>query len=1438
LFVAVVLASPNANAAAPDQPTLVNPSNGATGVSLSPELRVNVTDPDADPLDVTFYGREDGTSPPAEDFTIIHLTDTQHYAQTYPTTFNAITQWIRDNQAARNIVFTTLSGDIVNVATDVNQWLVADGAMSTIEPPILPLYPDGIPFGVSPGNHDVGDGLVNYNVYFGLDRFCPSGSCRSYYGDSYSGLDNNNHYDLFSAGGMDFIAIHLNWGVEGNPGVLSWADNLLQTFSDRRAIIISHYLMESGAGGAFSPTGTAIFNAVMSNPNLFMMLAGHRHGEGLRADTGTGGNEIFTMVANYQQYPNGGDGNIRILEFSPINDEIRVFTYSVTSDTFLTDADSQFVLPYDMNAGPEFVPLGTINDVTSGGDAFVTWPGRSPGSFYEWYVEVSDGSSVTTGSTWTFGVACAVNGDCDDMNPCTDDSCNTGTATCEFSDNTAVCDDGDLCTTPDVCGGGTCGGTPVSCPTGQSCNANTGICRADQVTVDFQQGVAGYAGTVDTFLDSSAPVADNSAAAGLVVDLIPQRHVLLRFDNVFESQGGPIPDGATIQWATLTINVTNESANAGASLHRILQTWNDSDSWDTWIGGIQTDGTEAAATADVSSSSAVGPHVIDVTPSVTAWSAGTANHGWAWLPPATDNSWQFHSAEGGTPPVLSVGYLICITDSDCDDANACTIDTCSTGTCVYTDDDLAACDDNDLCTTADTCSAGTCVGTPVGCPPGEACSETTGTCLPIPGLVSFQEGVDGYSGTQDTYFQVAAPANVNGALDALNWDDDNPDGLPIQKVFALIRFDNIIGSGPGQIPQGAQIVSAFLEYTVFDIGQPGAVHEMLVDWDESDSLTSACGASCDEGSDYSSTNVDTAPASVAGMFEIDVAASLQSWADDPSGHRGWIVVPSSVPSPGGGVDVRSSEYAGLAERPRLTVEYLDCTQDAHCDDGNPCNGAETCSSGACTPGTPTDCGAQVCNPGTGTCVDCLVHADCDDSDVCNGAETCDVDNTCLSGTDLNCDDGVGCTDDSCDPGLGCESVNNCTGGLVCNPGSGVCETPECFVNEDCNDEEACTTDSCNGGICGYTPSGLCSIDGTVYYYRDNLAGVEPSAKGVPNVDIDLTTDSIADETSIGDGTWGSDVFGNIDVSTLDKFGTPRASDHNNAVTSFDASIIAQHAVTAIVLSANQQIAGDVTGNGSVSSFDAAMVARFAVLFEHHFAIANTTGSDWSFLRCDNYVGAESQDCTAPLYQHNPVGTTQTDDFYAILYGDVTGNWMPAGSRAVSAEQQAAEQDRREGERLRSEYPDLRRRLEAVQTSRAATLSVRAASGPLRAGERRTLTLEITAADGVEALDLALRYDAARVAIIDVQTVGLGDKLNLVTNDRDGVLRVALYGVLPLEGSGGLLSVTIEAREDLRGGAPVRIVGEANEGRIPLQIGGQVGARRLPKRVRALPGDRD
>ncbi len=79
--------------------------------------------------------------------------------------------------------------------------------------------------------------------------------------------------------------------------------------------------------------------------------------------------------------------------------------------------------------------------------------------------------------------SCEFNSDCDDGNPCTDDSCNAGA--CINSNNTNTCDDGVACTSGDVCGGGTCSGTD-NCGVNEECNVNTGVCDFNGCLTDAE----------------------------------------------------------------------------------------------------------------------------------------------------------------------------------------------------------------------------------------------------------------------------------------------------------------------------------------------------------------------------------------------------------------------------------------------------------------------------------------------------------------------------------------------------------------------------------------------------------------------------------------------------------------------------------------------------------------------------------------------------------------------------------------------------------------------------------------------------------------------------------------------------------------------------------------------------------------------------------------
>ncbi len=179
----------------------------------------------------------------------------------------------------------------------------------------------------------------------------------------------------------------------------------------------------------------------------------------------------------------------------------------------------------------------------------------------------------------------------------------------------------------------------------------------------FQQGLNGYSGAVDTFLHQNTPTINNGTATSLKVDSDDpagtglDAQSLLRFSNLFGNVAGQIPLNATLQSATLQLQVTNGSSNT-MNLHRMLANWSDSDTWNSLGTGVQNNGVEALSTADATSGTVpIGLLSINVLSSLQAWQGNPgSNLGWVILPTGSDGV-DFNSSEGTTKPRLVVTYI-------------------------------------------------------------------------------------------------------------------------------------------------------------------------------------------------------------------------------------------------------------------------------------------------------------------------------------------------------------------------------------------------------------------------------------------------------------------------------------------------------------------------------------------------------------------------------------------------------------------------------------------------------------------------------------------------------------------------------------------------------------------------------------------------------------
>ncbi|EMI15641.1 Laminin G, subdomain protein 2 domain protein [Rhodopirellula maiorica SM1] len=196
----------------------------------------------------------------------------------------------------------------------------------------------------------------------------------------------------------------------------------------------------------------------------------------------------------------------------------------------------------------------------------------------------------------------------------------------------------------------------------------------------FQQNVGGYTGTQDTEIRQASATSSYGSATSIAIDTEnsganSESQGLLRFDNLFGSNGGQIPYGVQIVSASLTVETTGDTSGT-ISLHRMLNNWNESSTWDSVSGGLSANGSELALAAD---SQLVPPSSGATTftgleDTVQAWANGDSNYGWGILSDSS-NGWDFDSSEGTTVPLLSVQYIM--PGSQASVAHTLTVDTTS-----------------------------------------------------------------------------------------------------------------------------------------------------------------------------------------------------------------------------------------------------------------------------------------------------------------------------------------------------------------------------------------------------------------------------------------------------------------------------------------------------------------------------------------------------------------------------------------------------------------------------------------------------------------------------------------------------------------------------------------------------------------------------------------
>lgn len=341
-----------ADAAVPSEQGVVTLTAGLQAGDLeAEELSVLVQNgPRTEPtLTETF---EEFQDPGEFDFSLVHMTDSQYLVESYPAAYTAMMSWTLANREARQIEFTVNTGDIIqnyqraehNTDRAVDEFVMGSRIHSLLDDA-------GMPNSVLPGNHDNKNGRDSdlYNEYFGPDRYAD----QPWYLGSREPDRTDANVTTFQSDGAEFVVISLAYGY--SQADLDWAQEVIDAHPDSNVIIAAHeHVMPASRAtdppiearradfdaGRWLSRGDVLWDTIIApNPNVAMVLSGHRNGVGTIVTEDAGGipgHTVVEMVADYQQFHTERGARdtalLRLLQVDLNGEAMAVNTYSPTED--------------------------------------------------------------------------------------------------------------------------------------------------------------------------------------------------------------------------------------------------------------------------------------------------------------------------------------------------------------------------------------------------------------------------------------------------------------------------------------------------------------------------------------------------------------------------------------------------------------------------------------------------------------------------------------------------------------------------------------------------------------------------------------------------------------------------------------------------------------------------------------------------------------------------------------------------------------------------------------------------------------------------------------------------------------------------------------------------------------------------------------------------
>lgn len=245
--------------------------------------------------------------------TITIIPDSQYMGQYHPVIVDDMIKWCAEQKNALNIKSILHVGDI-SEESERGQFEAGIRAFSYAKEA-------QIPFMVTIGNHDARNDGNAFFEYFG--RHC------------YKEFKNIIFDDDSGSGAIEFelsekkvIAVNIN-GYRLQKS-LAWCDNIIKE-KKLPTIIFSHDIYYGDKKGGITKTkiGRVIFDELVDkNHTIFLVIAGHHFDVGHSITKNGVGKDVLNILTNYQNYPNGGNGYLQLVEFDFSKNKFNVATYS------------------------------------------------------------------------------------------------------------------------------------------------------------------------------------------------------------------------------------------------------------------------------------------------------------------------------------------------------------------------------------------------------------------------------------------------------------------------------------------------------------------------------------------------------------------------------------------------------------------------------------------------------------------------------------------------------------------------------------------------------------------------------------------------------------------------------------------------------------------------------------------------------------------------------------------------------------------------------------------------------------------------------------------------------------------------------------------------------------------------------------------------------